>query len=81
MEVLVSIKSKADALVFAINKVCDRGASFDKAKVDEIYEYIMSKVNLPDVERDVNGDYMNTLGGMLDKYSTMLDGMTSEMKI
>ena len=37
MEIVTSIKSKADALVFAINKASEKGTNFDKKKVDEIY--------------------------------------------
>ena len=80
MEIMVSIKSKADALVFAVNKVCENGNSFDKGKIDEIYDYITSKVNLPDVEVDVRNEYMNAIGGMLERYASMLDGISSETR-
>ena len=80
MEIVTTIKSKADALVFAINKASENGKPFDKEKVDEIYDYILSKVCLPDVETDVRDEYMSVLNGMLDRYSSMIEGITSEMK-
>lgn len=80
MEIISSIKSKADALVFAINKTCENGKPFDKEKVDEIYEYILSKVNLPDVETDPNTDYMNYLGNVLSRYANALEEVLAEKK-
>ena len=71
MEVIVSLKSKADALVFAINKVTD-GSGFDKAKVDEIYDYILSKVDLPDVEVDASSAYLNNMNEIVSRYGEML---------
>ena len=79
MEIVTTIKSKADALVFAINKATEHTQSFDKEKVDEIYNYILSKVELPDVERDMSNAYLDTLNGMIGKYSSFLDGMSPEM--
>jgi hypothetical protein len=80
MEIVTTIKSKADALVFAINKATENGQTFDKEKVDEIYDYILTKVTLPDLETDARDEYMNMLGGMLDKYTGMMEGLTSEIK-
>ena len=80
MEILTTIKSKADALVFAINKSSENGQTFDKGKVDEIYDYILSKVSLPEVETDARDEYMNVLNGMLERYSGMIEGLTSEVK-
>ena len=83
MEIITSIKSKADAIVFAINKASEHTEAFDKGKVDEIYNYILSKVDLPDIERDVNDGYINALGGIFDKYTNILEGMSvsQEQKI
>lgn len=71
MEVITSLKSKADALVFAINKVTE-GAGFDKQKVDEIYDYILSKVSFPDVETDASAGYLDVLNGMMSRYVEMI---------
>ena len=71
MEVIVSLKSKADALVFAINKTTD-GSDFDKAKADEIYDYILSKVDLPDVEVDASSAYLNNMNEIVSMYGEML---------
>ena len=71
MEVIVSLKSKADALVFAINKTTD-GSDFDKAKADEIYDYILSKVDLPDVEVDASSAYLNNMNEFVSRYGEML---------
>ena len=78
MEIITSIKSKADALVFAIDKACENGKPFDKGKVDEIFDYILSKVNLPDVETDPNAEYMNTLGSVLGRYANSLEEVSTE---
>ena len=67
MEFLASLKSKADALVFAINKATD-GSAFDKTKADDIYDYIISKVDLPDVEVDASTTYLNSLYEMVSRY-------------
>ena len=67
MEVMTSLKSKADALVFAINKATN-GSDFDREKADEIYDYILSKVSLPDVEVDASTAYLNSLNEMVAKY-------------
>lgn len=75
MEIITSIKSKADALVFAINKACENGGTFDKEKVDEIYDYIVAKVELPDTERDPQSECMDAIGGMFDKYTSVLSGL------
>ena len=80
MEVLTTIKSKADALVFAINKASENGKPFDKEKVDEIYDYILSKVTLPDVEIDSRDEYLNALNGLFQRYSSMMDSITSDIK-
>ena len=80
MEYITSIKSKADALVFAINKAGENGQPFDKEKVDEIYDYILGKVCLPDVETDVRDEYMNVLNGMIERYSSMMEELSSGMK-
>ncbi len=72
MEVIVSLKSKADALVFAINKVTE-SSGFDKEKVDELYDYILSKVNLPDVEVDASAAYLNSINEMISSYRDALD--------
>ena len=77
MEVITSIKSKADALVFAINKATD-GSSFDKARVDEIYDYILSKVDLPDVEVDASTAYLSSLNEMISKYSESIGRSLNE---
>lgn len=65
------MKSKADALVFAINKA-DEGTGFDRGKVDEIYNYILSKVNLPDVEADVSAGYLDVLNEMMSRYGELI---------
>lgn len=71
MEVITSLKSKADALVFAINKTTE-GSVFDKQKVDEIYDYILSKVSLPDVEVDASAGYLDVLNGMMSRYGEII---------
>ena len=71
MEVIVSLKSKADALVFAINKATN-GSDFDKEKADDIYDYILSKVNLPDVEVDASASYLNAVNEMMASYRDAL---------
>ena len=78
MEIMTTIKSKADALVFAINKASENGATFDKEKVDEIYDYILSKAELPDVEPDVNSEYMSTLGSVLGRYANVLEEVSAK---
>ena len=80
MEVITTIKSKADALVFSINKVCEEGKAFDKEKVDEIYDYILNKVNLPDIENNATADYINALEGVIGKYVDVLDKISSDLK-
>ena len=77
MEVIVSLKSKADALVFAINKATN-GCDFDKAKVDEIYDYILSKVELPDVEVDSSAAYLNGINEMISGYREALGRSLNE---
>lgn len=78
MEVLVSLKSKADVLAFAINKAC-QGSDFDIEKADRIYEYIIGKINLPDVEQDISTRYFENLNEMVSRYSDML-GKSLEVK-
>ena len=77
MEVIVSLKSKADALVFAINKVTE-SSGFDKEKVDELYDYILSKVNLPDVEVDAGAAYLNNLNEIISKYGEAIGQSLNE---
>jgi len=72
MEVIVSLKSKADALVFAINKATN-GSDFDKVKADEVYDYILSKVNLPDIEVDASTAYLNNLNEIVSRYGESLE--------
>lgn len=81
MEVLVSIKSKADALVFSINKVCENGKPFNEEEVDSIYNYITSKVELPDIERNVQNEYIDSIGRMLGKYTSVLENISSDIKV
>lgn len=77
MEIVTTLKSKADALVFAINKSTN-GSDFDKEKADEIYDYIMSKVNLPDVEVDASAAYLNNLNDIISRYGEALGKSMNE---
>lgn len=72
MEVLVSLKSKADVLAFAINKAC-QGSDFDIEKADRIYNYVLSKIELPDIEQDISSRYLDNMNNMLSRYSDMLE--------
>lgn len=71
MEVIVSLKSKADVLAFAINKAC-QGSDFDMDKADRIYNYVLSKIDLPDIEQDVSSRYLDNMNNMLSRYGDML---------
>ena len=72
-----SLRSKADALVFAINKATDC-SGLNRAKAEEIYDYITSKIDLPDVEFDASAAYLNNLNDIVSRYGEAISQSVNE---